>query len=70
MPGTFVWHRPRGPSPTRSAQYRSITLYVESVIRRLAPHDAAWTLGEAGPTPRAEWLEAQGKSIAEEEAQT
>jgi long-chain acyl-CoA synthetase len=52
---------------TRSAQYRAITHHVESVIRRLAPQDAQWTLGEAGTTPMAEWLEAQGKAVTEEE---
>ncbi|HEY5922408.1 MAG TPA: AMP-binding protein [Kofleriaceae bacterium] len=54
---------------TRSAQYRAITHNVESTIRRLAPQEAAWTLGEAGTTPMAEWLESQGKAVAEEEAQ-
>ena len=49
---------------TRSAQYRAITHHVESTIRRLAPREAAWTLGEAGTTPMAEWLDAQGKSVA------
>jgi long-chain acyl-CoA synthetase len=46
---------------TRSAQYRTITENVEETIRRLAPQDAAWTLGEAGTTPMARWLEASGK---------
>jgi long-chain acyl-CoA synthetase len=49
---------------TRSAQYRAITYHVESVIRRLAPQEAAWTLGEAGTTPMAEWLESRGQSAA------
>ena len=56
----------------RSQQYRNITYHVESVIRRLAPRDAAWTLGDAGLTPKAEWLAAQGKrqgSDNDEEAQ-
>jgi len=48
---------------TRSAQYRAVTLHVESIIRRLAPQDAAWTLGEAGTTPMAEYLEASGKKV-------
>jgi long-chain acyl-CoA synthetase len=48
---------------TRSAQYRAITYNVESTIRRLAPQEAQWTLGEAGTTPMAEWLESQGKSL-------
>ncbi|HSN25531.1 MAG TPA: 1-acyl-sn-glycerol-3-phosphate acyltransferase, partial [Kofleriaceae bacterium] len=52
----------------RSQQYRNITYHVESVIRRLAPRDAAWTLGDAGLTPKAEWLAAHGKTV-EEEAQ-
>jgi long-chain acyl-CoA synthetase len=51
---------------TRSEQYRAITHHVERVIRRLAPHDQAWTLGDAGTTPMAEYLEAQGKPVAEE----
>ena len=53
---------------SRSEQYRNITYHVESVIRRLAPRDQAWTLGDAGTMPMAEWLESQGKSV-EEEAQ-
>jgi long-chain acyl-CoA synthetase len=55
---------------TRSAQYRAITFNVESTIRRLAPQDAQWTLGEAGTTPMAEWLEAQGRTAAAEEETT
>ncbi len=43
----------------RSHQYRAVTHHVEGVIRRLAPHDAQWTLGAAGTTPMAEWLENQ-----------
>ncbi|HTL32839.1 MAG TPA: AMP-binding protein [Kofleriaceae bacterium] len=53
---------------TRSAQYRTITHNVESTIRRLAPQDAAWTLGEAGTTPMAEYLKAQGREVKEDEA--
>jgi 1-acyl-sn-glycerol-3-phosphate acyltransferase len=56
---------------TRSAQYRAVTHDVESTIRRLAPRDAAWTLGDAGTTPMAEYLESKGEKVAgEEEAQT
>ena len=51
---------------SRSDQYRAVTYHVESVIRRLAPHDRAWTLGEAGVTPMAEYLESQGKTVEEE----
>jgi long-chain acyl-CoA synthetase len=54
-------------SKTRSAQYRTITHHVESTIRRLAPRDAAWTLGDAGTTPMAEYLEARGESVAGDE---
>ncbi|MDX2087375.1 MAG: AMP-binding protein [Kofleriaceae bacterium] len=58
-----------GGERSRSEQYRAITYHVESVIRRLAPRDQAWTLGDAGTTPMAEWLAAQGKTVADEEAQ-
>jgi long-chain acyl-CoA synthetase len=50
---------------TRSQQYRAITYHVEGVIRRLAPRDAAWTLGDAGLTPMAEWLAARGETAAD-----
>lgn len=49
---------------TRSMQYRAVTYHVESVIRRLAPQDAAWTLGDAGTTPMAEYLASQGNAVA------
>ncbi|MBL0212920.1 MAG: AMP-binding protein [Myxococcales bacterium] len=55
---------------SRSEQYRAITYHVEGVIRRLAPRDQAWTLGDAGTTPMAEWLADQGKAVPEDEAQT
>jgi long-chain acyl-CoA synthetase len=58
---------------SRSEQYRNVTHHVEATIRRLAPQDRAWTLGEAGTTPMAEYLAAQGKGVAgaiDEEAQT
>jgi len=51
----------------RSEQYRHITYNVESTIRRLAPRDQEWTLGDAGVTPMAEWLAAQGKTVAHDE---
>ena len=53
-------------SGSRSEQYKAITHEVESTIRRLAPSDQAWTLGDAGTTPMAEYLAAQGKSVADE----
>ncbi|MBA2541650.1 MAG: AMP-binding protein [Deltaproteobacteria bacterium] len=51
----------------RSEQYRNITYNVESTIRRLAPREQEWTLGEAGTTPMGEYLASQGKSIASDE---
>ena len=59
-----------GGERSRSEQYRAITYHVEGVIRRLAPRDQAWTLGDAGTTPMAEWLAAQGRSVtSDDEAQ-
>jgi hypothetical protein len=31
------------------------------VVRRLAPRDQAWTLGDAGVTPMMEYLRSQGR---------
>ena len=59
---------PRERPPTRSEQYRNVTYHVERIIRRLAPSEQAWTLGEAGTTPMAEYLAEQGRPVAEEEA--
>lgn len=56
-----------GGGGARSEQYRKITYNVEATIRRLAPHDQAWTLGEAGTTPMAEFLAAQGVATSDEE---
>jgi long-chain acyl-CoA synthetase len=50
----------------RSEQYRAITYHTEGVIRRLAPRDRAWTLGEAGTMPMAEYLVSQGKAVEDE----
>lgn len=36
---------------SRSEQYRAITYEVESVVRRLAPPEHAWTLGASGISP-------------------
>jgi long-chain acyl-CoA synthetase len=51
---------------SRSEQYRAITYHVEGIVRRLAPRDQAWTLGEAGTTPMAEYLHARGRTVEEE----
>jgi long-chain acyl-CoA synthetase len=50
----------------RSEQYRAITYHVESIIRRLAPADAAWTLGDAGTRPMAEYLAERGEQVSDE----
>ncbi len=50
----------------RSEQYRAITFDVERTIRRLAPRDAAWTLGDAGTQPMAEYLAERGETVAPE----
>ncbi|HEU4732876.1 MAG TPA: 1-acyl-sn-glycerol-3-phosphate acyltransferase, partial [Kofleriaceae bacterium] len=51
----------------RSEQYRAITYHVEGVIRRLAPRDHAWTLGDAGTMPMAEYLQAHGQATESSE---
>ncbi len=48
---------------SRSEQYRAVTHAVESVVRRLAPEDRTWTLGDAGTMPMAEYLAAQGGGV-------
>ncbi|HEY4243654.1 MAG TPA: AMP-binding protein [Kofleriaceae bacterium] len=45
----------------RSEQYRAVTHHVERIIRRLAPHDAAWTLGPAGTQPYDIWAKGEEK---------
>ncbi len=40
---------------SRSESYRVVSQHVEGVVRRLAPKPHAWTLGEAGTTPFAQW---------------
>jgi long-chain acyl-CoA synthetase len=52
---------------SRGEQYRAITYHVESVIRRLAPRDQAWTLGDAGTMPMAEYLAETGQAASSEE---
>jgi 1-acyl-sn-glycerol-3-phosphate acyltransferase len=52
---------------SRSQQYRAVTYHVEGIIRRLAPRDAAWTLGDAGTMPMAEWAAANGVVAKSEE---
>ncbi|HEX3764637.1 MAG TPA: AMP-binding protein [Kofleriaceae bacterium] len=56
---------------SRSEQYKAVTHHVEGVIRRLAPRDQAWTLGDAGTTPMAEYVAIHGQAgegAAEESA--
>jgi hypothetical protein len=38
---------------SRSESYRAIAQKVEGVVRKLAPKQYAWTLGETGTTPLA-----------------
>ncbi len=52
---------------SRSEQYKAITYHVEGVIRRLAPRDRAWTLGDAGTMPMAEHLQSQGQAPTTED---
>jgi hypothetical protein len=52
----------------RSEQYRAITYHVEGIIRRLAPRELEWTLGDAGTTPMAEYLASIGQAVTEDEA--
>ena len=62
--GPFMTYRDvlaLGGDRSRSEQYRAITYHVEGVIRRLAPRDQAWTLGDAGTMPMAEYLQANGQ---------
>ncbi|MBC7975405.1 MAG: AMP-binding protein, partial [Myxococcales bacterium] len=54
---------------SRSEQYKAITYHVEGVIRRLAPRDRAWTLGDAGTMPMAEYLQGQAPSGGEARAE-
>ena len=50
-PSTGVLRAPAEPGLSRTQQYRAVTHHVESIIRRLAPRDAAWTLGDSGTSP-------------------
>jgi len=56
-----------GTAKSRSDQYKAITHDIEATIRRLAPRDRAWTLGEAGVTPLALHLAAEGKTVDDAE---
>jgi len=49
---------------SRSEQYRAITYHIEGVVRRLAPRDQVWTLGDAGTMPMAEYQQAHGHAGA------
>lgn len=53
----------------RSEQYRAVTHEVESIVRRLAPEDRSWTLGEAGTTPMADYLAAQGRATESDDGE-
>jgi 1-acyl-sn-glycerol-3-phosphate acyltransferase len=49
-----------GAGKSRSESYRAISQQVEGMIRRLAPREKAWTLGDAGTTPLAQWQAEHG----------
>jgi long-chain acyl-CoA synthetase len=46
-----------GEGKSRSESYRAISQHVEGIVRRLAPKQFAWTLGDAGTTPVARHAE-------------
>jgi hypothetical protein len=48
---------------TRAESYRQISWHVEGIVRKLAPKQLAWTLGESGTTPLAMW---QGGAVEAE----
>jgi long-chain acyl-CoA synthetase len=64
VPYSEVLALARGDERSRSEQYRAITYHVEGVIRRLAPREQAWTLGDAGTTPMAEYQRLHGHAEA------
>ncbi|MCE9573817.1 MAG: AMP-binding protein [Deltaproteobacteria bacterium] len=53
---------------SRAESYRHISQHVEGVVRRLAPRDRAWTLGDAGTMPLAQWQAQNGVAVDEEGA--
>ncbi len=59
-----------GAGKSRSEAYRAIATTVEGQIRRLAPKDELWALGESGRTPYAEWGKANGQAEAESDPDT
>jgi long-chain acyl-CoA synthetase len=68
--GPFVSYdqvRALSEGKTRSASYRAISSHVERTVRRLAPRDYEWTLGEAGREAMADHLSAQGQEPADVE---
>jgi long-chain acyl-CoA synthetase len=54
-----------GGGRSRSEAYRAIATTVEGQIRRLAPKDERWALGEPGTTPYTEWEQGVPKRDAE-----
>jgi 1-acyl-sn-glycerol-3-phosphate acyltransferase len=51
---------------SRSEAYKTIATEVEGRIRRLAPEDEAWALGDAGTTPYLEWAKQHGEADGSE----
>jgi long-chain acyl-CoA synthetase len=68
--GPFMDHRQvaaLAADHARAESYRVISQHVEGVVRGLAPHEHAWTLGDAGTTPLAQWQAAHGVAVATDE---
>ncbi len=51
---------------SRAESYRATSQHVEGIVRKMAPAKLAWTLGDAGKTPHAEWAAQHGVVIPEE----
>jgi long-chain acyl-CoA synthetase len=54
---------------TRSASYRTISTHVERMVRRLAPRQYEWALGEPGRQATADHLAAKGTGASDEATQ-
>ncbi len=54
---------------SRADSYRVVSQHVEGMIRRLAPKEKSWTLGEAGTTPLAQWQAAHGRVSADDDGE-
>ena len=55
---------------SRSEGYKAVSQYVEAQVRRAAPKDYEWTLGDAGRQPQAVYDAAHGREVAGDEEQS